>query len=89
MLKGSVDRVRAGILSGMDSTVYIATTLISLVLLYVIVRFAVKAGTASALQEHEVWKVDGSMDKAVAARRRKLAFDGQAEAELRAERGES
>lgn len=58
----------------MDATVYIVTPLVTLLLSYVVIRFAVKHGTRSALEEHEVWKVDGGLDEAVKNRQKAIAF---------------
>ncbi len=42
---------------------YLLVTAAALLLSYVIVRLAVKHGTATALRDHELWLRDGSVER--------------------------
>lgn len=70
---------------------YVITTIVALVVLYVLIRLGVKHGTAAALQAHEVWMRDGSLERALDAHAAKLAAESDSElrnrAQMRQERG--
>jgi hypothetical protein len=58
-------------------TVYVVVSVLSLALLYVLIRVGVKHGARSALREHEVWMRDGSLEAALTAREGRAEFQAR------------
>lgn len=52
---------------------YVIVTLVSLAILYGIIRAGVKHGTTSALREHEIWMRDGSLQQTLDRHAERLA----------------
>lgn len=46
--------------------IYVLVAALSLLLLYAIIRGAVRHGTTDALRSHEMWMRDGSLEAALA-----------------------
>lgn len=46
----------------------VISTLIGVAVLYLVIRYATQHGTTAALERHELWMRDGSLDRAIEKR---------------------